>query len=674
MTCSPRALLFASLTLVAATGSAASGWQLPDELPLSPRIEIDNDSIDLVPAEEVIQNEPTEPRRSVFSEEAAPSTVSPPRQPAPALQPEVAAPIVPVDAAEEAAAPAATPSIDTTELKATIFKGIEPGHTPEAELKKLWGEPKESKPGANGTILTFALEPFPRLDATVNQGRVAALVIYLAQPVPPKMVVEQLALGGIVTVDVHDRGGRKIGDHYPERGVTLVFAQGADKENIARVLLEPLRAESFLLRVKRDRHHQWQRNINDLEIAIRLDELDHRAWWLKAEALAEAGDDAAAATAAARAISIDASIPTYQLTAARLLAKADKYDEAMTKARGVLENATAAPILQARAALQLGDLLADSPEHQYEAALAMHQRAIELATPLATDARAELRRAAKHTLVEAHLAIANDIARGRWQKKDEIVPQWLARSRALADELLANEQADAVVLLDIGCRGLASLTWLHGKIDPTPAIQQVQTDARKFCTDCDDALFTHSVSWKLAKALVDAVDVERSRSNSEKALAYGAAAQEQLEKLIAAEHRLDESQFQLARLCFLLGSIEAVERSDHAAAVKWFEKAIDQFGRPEPDADLAVTAQRGEWLVSMGISFWQQGDQTQGLKLTELGASLMESAHREGAVGEESLAVPYHNLAFMYKATGDADKAEEFAQLAAQINAAKATR
>jgi hypothetical protein len=62
------------------------------------------------------------------------------------------------------------------------------------------------------------------------------------------------------------------------------------------------------------------------------------------------------------------------------------------------------------------------------------------------------------------------------------------------------------------------------------------------------------------------------------------------------------------------------------------------------------------------------------LRLTELGSNLIESAHRDGAVGEEALAVPYHNLAFMYKQAGDAEKSREFQQLSAQIDAAKKTR
>ena len=76
----------------------------------------------------------------------------------------------------------------------------------------------------------------------------------------------------------------------------------------------------------------------------------------------------------------------------------------------------------------------------------------------------------------------------------------------------------------------------------------------------------------------------------------------------------------------------------------------------------------------MGLSYWQHGDQTQGLKVTELGANLIESAHREGAIDEDALAVPYHNLAIMYNANGDAEKAQEFAQLAAQIHASQTKR
>lgn len=676
--------------------SLAWAWQTPDDSPVAPRVRISDETIDLVPAEQVVDEQPsaeetaeeTPPSdrpRSVFSESPAPLTVSPPRQPTPPLQPELETPAaadVPATNAEAnpevqdepkiAAAP--TPSVDTTHLKATVFKGIEPGHTSVDELKKVWGEPQETKPSTNGQIMTFTLEPFPRIDATIQASHVEALVVYMAQPVAPAAVIEQLDLGDVTTVDVLDRNGRRIGDHFPERGVTLVLGQGEHQDNITRILLEPLRAESFLLRVKRDRAHHWQRNLNDLDIAIRLDEHDHRAWWLKAEALAEAGDDSAAMACAARAIELDASVPTYQLTLARLLAKAGKYDAAIEKTRSVLDNAHSAPVLKARAALLLGDMLADSPEHKFDAAMQMHQRAVEFASPLALNDRADMRRAAKHTLVEAHLAIADDIARGRWQKKEEIVPQWLARSRAIADELIANEQGDAAVLLEIHCRSLASCTWLQGKVDPTPEIQQLQAEAKQHCTDCDDLLFTQNVSFKLAKAHVDAVDIERTRKNVEKAMAYGTAAEEQLGKLIDDGHRVAESQFQLARLCFLLGSIEAVQRSDHAAAVQWYKKGVDLLGRPEPDADLAQTARRGEWLVSMGISFWQQGDQTQGLKLTELGAHLLESANREGAIGEELLAVPYHNLSIMYKATGDAEKSQEFSQLAAQINAAKTTR
>ena len=335
--------------LVCCASSMAWAWQTPSDVPVAPRVRISDDAIDLVPAEQVVDEQPsaeetaeeTPPSdrpRSVFSESPAPQTVSPSRQPAPPLQPELETPAATAvanetnknDEADVRSQPVSppTPSIDTTHLKATVFKGIEPGHTSVEDLKKLWGEPKETKPSANGEIMTFTLEPFPRIDATIQDSRVAALVIYMAQPVPTAAVVQQLDLSGITTVDVLDRNGRRIGDHFPERGVTLVLGQGEHQENIARILLEPLRAESFLLRVKRDRNHRWKRNLNDLDIAIRLDEHDHRAWWLKAEALAEAGDDATAMACAARAIELDASVPTYQLTLARLMAKTGKYDDA----------------------------------------------------------------------------------------------------------------------------------------------------------------------------------------------------------------------------------------------------------------------------------------------------------------------------------------------------------
>jgi hypothetical protein len=270
-------------------------------------------------------------------------------------------------------------------------------------------------------------------------------------------------------------------------------------------------------------------------------------------------------------------------------------------------------------------------------------------------------------LIEAHLAIAHDIARGTWQEKPQTVSQWLDRADVLVDEVIANESADGWLAFDASCHRLEAYTWLEGKVDPTAAVEMTRSLAGDFTQQASDPTYRRDIQWRLGKALVDAVDIERSRSTVPKALEYGDEADKILAKINDRSWHSDEIRFQQSRLYFLLGSIHSVQREDHAAAIQWFEKAVADVSRPEPDIDLSRTALRGEWMVSMGISYWKQGDQRRGLRLTELGAGLIESAHREGAAAEAKLIVPYSNLAFMHKESGDKVKAQEFANLASRI-------
>ena len=50
-----------------------------------------------------------------------------------------------------------------------------------------------------------------------------------------------------------------------------------------------------------------------------------------------------------------------------------------------------------------------------------------LAVPLADERRFAIRRLAKQVLIDAHLAIALDVVKGDFQKKEEVVPKWIDR-------------------------------------------------------------------------------------------------------------------------------------------------------------------------------------------------------------------------------------------------------
>jgi tetratricopeptide (TPR) repeat protein len=555
-----------------------------------------------------------------------------------------------------------------TPLTPAMFRDVEPGRTTLEELTRLWGQPlHEDKSVQGGTSwMRFRVDPFEHVQAIIKEGLVTAIWIHLPQPTEPKKVIDLLSLATQEPTEVTGTASGLTSHTYPERGITL--AMDEESPLVSAIVLEPVKSEKFLLRVKADRKHQWQQNFKDLQTAIWLDPHEARAWWLQSELLSLQGEQQQAADSITQALRLEPKSHLYILTGARILSDAGEFEMPTSTTRLVLENADADPLLRARAAALLGDFAACSAPFDYQQALDYHQQSIKLAVPLATSDHVDVRRAAKRMLFDAHLAVANDLARGRWKSKEQAVPQWLGRAEAIIEELLANDQGDPALRLELKCRQLEALSWLEGKVDATQAVEQTQALAQQITQDAADELYRNHINWQLGKALVDGVDIHRARSETDQALKIGAAAEATLTPLAEIGWRSDETQFQLSRLHFLLGSVHAVQRKDHAAALKWFDKAADVLARPEPDIDLRRTARRGEWLVSMGVTYWQQNDQERGLKLTELGAALVEGAHREQAVVQDKLAVPYGNLAFMYDQLGHQEKAKQYSAMAAKIN------
>ena len=140
-------------------------------------------------------------------------------------------------------------------------------------------------------------------------------------------------------------------------------------------------------------------------------------------------------------------------------------------------------------------MLAQSPRHDYAKALKMHQQSIQLALPLATHQRSDVRQAARHQLIDAHLAIASDVAQGTWQKKAAIVPQWLDRAGALAEDYVKHEQGDTSIQLEILCRRLDAYAWLDGKLDPTETLRKARIQAANLRMSNDDPTFGRHVDW-----------------------------------------------------------------------------------------------------------------------------------------------------------------------------------
>ena len=74
-------------------------------------------------------------------------------------------------------------------------------------------------------------------------------------------------------------------------------------------------------------------------------------------------------------------------------------------------------------------------------------------------------------------------------------------------------------------------------------------------------------------------------------------------------------------------------------------------------------------LVSMGVSYWQIGNQTRAIDLTQTGVGLVEAAVEGGVLAKTTLAVPYGNLSTMYQQMGEETNAAKYSDLAKSVAA-----
>ena len=103
--------------------------------------------------------------------------------------------------------------------------------------------------------------------------------------------------------------------------------------------------------------------------------------------------------------------------------------------------------------------------------------------------------------------------------------------------------------------------------------------------------------------------------------------------------------------------------------LQWYDKAAPLLTSQRPASELYAPRREGEMLVSMGVSYWQLGNQTRALDLTQTGVSLVEAAVENGVLAKTTLAVPYGNLATMYQQMGEEPNAAKYADLANSVAA-----
>jgi tetratricopeptide (TPR) repeat protein len=547
------------------------------------------------------------------------------------------------------------------------FRNMHPGRTTRIEIESDWGpgEPFASADGGQG--LAWQIEPFERVEATLEGNTVASIRIRLAEPIPVDDLARQLEIAELRTVAVLDDQGVIIGEVYPERGVILSMQPGTESANA--IMIEPLDPETFVLRAEGEIESSAANALADLLYAVQLDPEHVRARRLLVVLESEQGRWSEALRHAEIAVRLDPDDAWTRIKLAGLLLTLDRSVEAKAVLDEVLAGDAVSPLVTAQVYRLLGRvaLADDEPDHQ--AAVEHFAEAIRRCTPLATKKSPALQAAATEVLLDAHLGTALAIAEGTWQQKGRVIPKWIARSETLVSDFQGSDPEHLVLQLQL-CRGvLAAAAASTEAIEPLPWVKRVMQLREQMGDTFSDPWRRRQLDWDVGLALADGLTAAQKRGDSSDMLDNATLTAAYLER---GGHRREFTADERGRygdLMFRIGIMHSLQRGDHATAVTWFDRVVPLWEADERAGGPSDLGRLGESYVSMAISYWQVDRRDDALGLSRRGVDLMVAAVDTEQLEERALAVAYGNLSTMYAEEGDDQQARTYAEMASRAEA-----
>lgn len=567
----------------------------------------------------------------------------------------------------------------TTALEAVTFHGITPGISTRSEVLSDWNAPVEADTSAAN--LSFQFEGLKSVKVNFAGEIVKSIAITLDKPAPISEMITSMQLDGVRPVVISDEAKTHFTQVFPERGVVLTLNELAGmviatdegnaenvEQQVSEVLLETINPQAFLLRAQKSAKTSLTEAIADLEQVVTLARNSGEAKYLLSCHNLAIGKAVTAERHAAESVEIDPQNAKFRLQWAKCLGDLARYDRAVAEARKVLELPNAGSLVRAEALEEMGQLASLGSAEVSDRSIQMHSKAIELADKLANNEDPDTRHVAQCVLIDAHLAIAAQIAQGNFQDKNQAVPQWIERASALTEALIDEDASFLPRRLQVAVSALSAATNLDKPIDPKLWIEEAEGTVKELLALSNDQLIESQYDWQLGLAYLHAADIEHLRSDTASAKKFGKLAEEKLSLLSGQRDELPDTGYTMGRLYFQIGAVYAVHEEDHTTACKWYDQAVDLLLNPVPVTTLAVPQQHGDALVSMGVSYWRTSDRERAVELTLAGVELIEEAVDAGLLGSTALSVPYENLSAMYQALGKTEPAARYQLLARKVS------
>jgi tetratricopeptide (TPR) repeat protein len=545
------------------------------------------------------------------------------------------------------------------------FMGVTPGASTRQDVVDKLGPPAAKQ--ANGS-LRFRVEGFPLVEVRVDDEEVVELIrVQLFEPVSGQRLARKLGVDGIRPAKLLDARGKLFASLYPERGVSLVHrpeaglalatdglgpaaAEGDDE--VYEIKVQPIDSAHFLLRCEQTPGREVIRRTTDLETAIALDGANVAARLQLSQLKLSVGDAVDAESLAAEAVELAPRNGACRLQWARTLKYLARYKEAVEQVRTVVESTHASPLERAEAQVQMGLLASLGSQEVQKDCLPLLNKGIAAADKLAASDDPAVRIPAELLLIDAHLAVADQIAAGKYANKQETVAKWIARASGIAEHMIGAGEADVSLRLQVAVAALAAGSKLDPPVNPELWVQEAEQAASDLQLAAIDLPARDQLNWQLGMAYYYATEIAHRRSQPDEALKYGQLAEATLVPASDARLDLPDTQYVLGRLYFQIGAVHAVHRQDHKTACQWYDRATESLLKPAPLTAQTSPAKHGDALVSMGVSYWHEGERDRAYELTKSGLDLVQQGVQQGLIDRKSLEVPQNNLAAMGRVLG----------------------
>ena len=564
--------------------------------------------------------------------------------------------------------------IPAIETRAASFQAITPGISSRNDVLKQLGDPESQREVGRQQVLRYRIGPFPKVLVQIVDDRLQSVIIQLAKPVTPLEIEKELNLARFTSVVVRTPAGEALGQIYPERGVLFSYEEALEDTNdkdeplVGQVALEPITAEPFLLRAQQSTSEP-AKVLADLQVASRLDPREKRARIWAAETFLTLGRLKDADSVIQALVEIDKESVEGKMLAARLEAARGSLTDAIKSMQELLKSPDLSKSQQMNGRHHLGTfLVARGGPGDDAAAIAQWQTTIRLAAEqISGNARDPL---AQRMLVDAHLQIAHVVAAGKWKDQNVVLKKWLQTAQQLA-ERFAGSTADASDLNWRVQRGiLAAYARRQGQLNPGQVVEQARREAERLMQASDDPLWHRQIQWELGIAMTDAAQIARDRRQGDQSLQLANLAK----TAFAAGRPLRDGSLQhnepVARVLFIGGVVHAVDRTEHEPAVLHYDQAISLL-RPWLNQVHGKDGGRlGDWLISMGVSYWRTGRKTDAVKITQQGIELLSQAVDQKSIRADLLLIPLGNLRTMHRALGQTAEADEVGERLSRLQTA----